>query len=230
MILKGLQKTTLIDFPGHVACTVFTQNCNFRCHFCHNPELAFPNNPAPDYAVEDFFEFLQSRKGLLEGVCITGGEPTLYADLPEFIERIKKLGFKVKLDSNGTNPEMLKSLLESKLVDYVAMDIKNSAEKYAETVGLTKLDLDKIKESIALLKESNIPYEFRTTIVPGLHTVESLRGVGELIKGAPSFTLQNFRKGKTLDPTYADKPSFLPEELAELKKVMEEYVEMVEVR
>lgn len=215
MLLGGFQKLTLIDYPGKVATTVFTVGCNFRCPFCHNPELVVPERElARQFAPieKEFFAFLEKRKGKLDGVCVTGGEPTLYPDLSDFIRRIKEMGFLVKLDSNGTNPGMLRRLFREKLVDFVAMDIKNREGKYADTVGLEAVDMDKIKESITLIRGSGIPYEFRTTVVPGLHEEKDFDGVIDLVGGAMSYYLQEFRdfhilspelreraKGKTLD-------------------------------
>ena len=230
MILKGLQKTTLIDFPGHLACTVFTYGCNFKCPFCHNPELVLAGNTDPDLKEEDFWHFLGSRQGLLEGVCITGGEPTLHPDLPDFISKIKKLGFKVKLDTNGTNPEMLQALMQDKLLDYIAMDVKNNLKDYAKTAGRHELNLEQIKASIALILDSGLDYEFRTTVVVGLHDELNLQGIGELIEGAGKFVIQNFRPGKTLDPSLTDRQPFLDKQLQKFQKIMEKYVKKVELR
>lgn len=230
MILKGLQKTTLIDYPGHIACTVFTYPCNFRCHYCHNPELAIAElEEGTAISESEFFKFLSSRKKLLEGVCITGGEPTLHHDLLAFIKKIKKLGFKVKLDTNGSNPDTLDKLIKNKLLDYVAMDIKNAYNYYADTVN-SEVDLEKISESIKMLLAGNIDYELRTTVVPGLHNNERMEAMGEWISGARLYVIQNFRKGKTLNPDYQDKESFTDEEIDAFKKIMEKHVEKVQIR
>lgn len=208
MLIGGYQKLTLIDYPGKVATTVFTVGCNFRCPFCHNPELVIPERELVKQfkpIEKEFFAFLGKRKGKLDGVCITGGEPTLYPDLPDFIRRIKDMGFLVKLDSNGTNPGMLRRLFKEKLVDFVAMDIKNRHEKYAETVGLDAVDMDTIRESIALILESGKPYEFRTTVVPGLHEENDFDGIVDLVGGAMSYYLQEFRDFHILSPELREK-------------------------
>lgn len=178
MTIAGLQKMTLLDFPGKVACTVFLQGCNFRCPFCHNSGLLDAKG-TDCLSQEELLAFLQKRAGLLEGVCITGGEPTLQKDLPELLRAIKALGYAVKLDTNGTRPEVLKSLVDQALVDYVAMDIKNSPERYAETAGITKLDLAKIEESMVFLMRVGVPYEFRTTVVQQLHSTEDVLAIGK---------------------------------------------------
>lgn len=178
MNIAGLQKMTLLDYPGKVACTVFLQGCNFRCPFCHNSGLleAKGTDHIPQ---EELFAFLQKRAGLLEGVCITGGEPTLQKDLPELLSGMKALGYAVKLDTNGSRPEILKSLVNQNLVDYVAMDIKNGPERYAETVGVSHPDLAKIEESMVFLMQGELPYEFRTTVVQQLHRTEDILAIGK---------------------------------------------------
>lgn len=190
MKLGGLQKLTLLDFPGKTACTVFTVGCNFRCPFCHNASLV--RGGVDEISIEEFFAFLKKRQGLLDGVCITGGEPTLHSDLEEFITNIKELGYAVKLDTNGTAPDTLKSLVEKGLVDYVAMDIKNSRQKYLATSGVTKDLLGNIEESVKYLLEDHIPYEFRTTVVSPLHEKSDFYDIGEWIQGAKHYFLQNF--------------------------------------
>lgn len=202
MLLGGFQKMTLIDYPGKIAATVFTAGCNFRCPFCHNPELVAidPGDMSLFREQEKkFLDFLEGRKGLLDGVCITGGEPTVQADIVPFMRKLKDMGFLVKLDSNGTRPEILEEIFREGLADYVAMDIKNSAEKYAETAG-TAVDMDKIRKSIRLIMESGADYEFRTTVVPGLHEEEDFDGVASLIEGAKRYYLQIFRDGKVFAP------------------------------
>ena len=190
MKLGGLQKLTLLDFPGKTACTVFTVGCNFRCPFCHNASLV--RGGVGELSEEEFFKFLKKRQGLLDGVCVTGGEPTLHSDLEEFIARIKALGYAVKLDTNGTNPDVLKSLVSKGLIDYVAMDIKNSRAKYLTTSGVTKDLLPMIEESVSYLLEDHIPYEFRTTVVSPLHQKEDFYDIGEWICGTKHYFLQNF--------------------------------------
>ena len=190
MDIHGLQKTTLLDFPGQVACTVFLAGCNLRCPFCHNAPLVCGSAP-PQLAQEEFFAFLKKRSGILDGVCITGGEPTLRPDLPQFAAGIRELGYKVKLDTNGSNPAMLRRLLEAGLLDYVAMDIKNAPTRYAQTCGGVDV-LDAVKQSAALLMESGIDYEFRTTCVHPLHDAQAMEEIGNWLAGARSYYLQNF--------------------------------------
>lgn len=177
-MICGLQKMTLLDYPGKIACTVFLGGCNFRCPFCHNSEL-FMGKPEKLMEDEDFFIFLKSRKGLLDGVCVSGGEPTLYKHLPDFLAKIKELGFLVKLDTNGSNPQMVRELAEKNLVDYIAMDVKNSPAMYAQTVGLEKIDLAPIEESLRFLIGGNVDYELRTTLVSQLHNGASIQDMGQ---------------------------------------------------
>ena len=179
MKLGGLQKMTLLDFPGRVACTVFTVGCNFRCPFCHNSSLVL--SPAlPELSQDDFFAFLKKRQGLLDGVAITGGEPLLHPDMPEFLEKIRALGYAVKLDTNGAFPDRLQKILEAGLADYVAMDVKNSREKYELTVGVAGI-LPRVEQSMALLREGKIPFEFRTTLVKGLHDISQTEAMAKQI-------------------------------------------------
>ena len=191
MKIHGLQKMTLLDFPGRVACTVFTGACDFRCPFCHNFELVDGTAPA---IMEDtqLFEFLEKRRGLLDGVAITGGEPCIHKDLPQLLSRIKEMGFAVKLDTNGNHPRLLEQILSEGLVDYVAMDVKNSPEKYAMTIGLPAFDLTNVRESISLLMNGPADYEFRTTVVAQFHEAKDFDGIGELIRGANHYFLQCF--------------------------------------
>ena len=191
MKIQGLQKMTLLDFPGRVACTVFLGGCDFRCPFCHNGELLDGSAPAV-MDDQELLKFLKGRQGLLDGVAITGGEPLLRKDLPELLRAIRALGFNLKVDTNGNHPEALAALLQERLVDYVAMDIKNSPEKYALTVGLEHLDLGPIEESVRLLMDSDIPYEFRTTVVDQLHKAEDFEAIGRWIAGAKAYFLQPF--------------------------------------
>lgn len=193
MLIKGLQKLTLLDFPEKMACTVFTFGCNFRCPFCHNASLVLADR-ADEHSMteEDFFDFLSTRRRILEGVCITGGEPTLQPDLPAFIRRVREMGFAVKLDTNGYRPAVLKALVVEGLVDYVAMDVKNSLPRYGETVGITRFDTTPVEESMDFLMEGQVPFEFRTTLVRGLHTREDIRAIGERLAGEERYFLQTF--------------------------------------
>lgn len=188
MRFGGLQKLTLLDFPGHVACTVFTQGCNFRCPFCHNASLVLGTQ---ELAEESILSFLKKRQGLLDGVAITGGEPLLMPDLEEFIRKVRALGFLVKLDTNGSFPARLRTLIEAGLVDYVAMDIKNSPEKYDATAGAAGF-LPQVEQSVSLLLEGRVPYEFRTTVVQELHTPEDFHAIGRWLAGAQQYFLQSF--------------------------------------
>ena len=192
MIIGGLQKLTLLDFPGNVACTVFTVGCNLRCPFCHNPALVF--DPPEDMRIseEDFFAFLKKRQGILDGVAITGGEPLMHADIGEFIAKIKSMGFKVKLDTNGTFPERLDKILSEGNVDYVAMDIKNTFDKYAQTVGISGFDTSLIKRSIKVIEDSGVAHEFRTTVVSPLHKPEDFDEIASQVEGADNYFLQGF--------------------------------------
>lgn len=191
MDIQGLQKMTLLDYPGKVACTVFLGGCDFRCPFCHNGELVLSPAPA-EMDQEELLAFLRKRQGLLDGVCITGGEPLLRPDLPQLLEAVKALGYPVKLDTNGSHPAALRTLAERKLVDYVAMDVKNSPARYPETVGVPELDLGPIRESVAFLLEGTVDYEFRTTVVREFHDEDSFRAIGPWLAGAKRYFLQSF--------------------------------------
>ncbi len=193
MIIKGLQKLTLLDYPGKCACTVFLFGCNLRCPFCHNASLVVKRKgDDAEISREDFFKFLDERKGLLDGVTVTGGEPLLQPDIEDFISDIKKAGFSVKLDTNGTNPEKLKTLIDKKLVDYVAMDIKNCFDKYPLTVGVEGFDITPVKKSIALLIEGKADYEFRTTVSDELFDENDFIKISNEIKGAKKYFIQAF--------------------------------------
>jgi pyruvate formate lyase activating enzyme len=232
MLIGGLQKLTLIDYPDKIACTVFTVGCNFRCPFCHNPELVdsfrFDQRQIIDEGV--FFDFLRSRQGLLDGVCMTGGEPTLHKDLPEFFKKIRDLGFKIKLDTNGTNPEILENLLKDKLLDYIAMDIKTNLVNYEKVVG-TKVNLENIEKSVKIIMASGLDYEFRTTVVPGLHTEEDVMQIAEEIRGAKKYYLQQFRSSaKLLDVAYQKVKPYPTEFLNRIKDKIKDFFEVCEIR
>ena len=227
MKIQGLQKMTLLDFPGRVACTVFLGGCDFRCPFCHNFELVV--GPFPTLMEDDeFFSFLDKRTGLLGGVAITGGEPCLRRDLPDFIERIRERGFAVKLDTNGSHPQMLRQLLDGGLVDYVAMDVKNSRAKYAQTVGLPSIDLAPIDESIALLESSGIEYEFRTTVVREFHEEADFEDIGRWIEGADRYFLQPFTDRDAVPDRTLSAPD--SEQLRSFREIAAKYVVIAAIR
>ena len=192
MEIHGFNKTTLLDYPGHVACTVFTGHCNMRCPFCHNGDLVLTPGSQPAISEEEFFSFLNKRKNILEGVAITGGEPTIQADLPEFIKRIKEYNLEVKLDSNGMRPEILRKLMDENLVDYFAMDIKSSKSGYSYATGIANFDLGPVEESVSLLMENRVPYEFRTTVLKPFHNTEVFEEIAEWIKDCSQYYLQNY--------------------------------------
>lgn len=226
MKIAGLVKTSLIDYPGKVSAVIFTQGCNFRCGFCHNPELVIGRGE--DLMDEDeVFSFLNKRVTQLDGVVITGGEPTILPDLYEFTKKIKKLGYSVKLDTNGSNPALLRKLLDEKLIDYVAMDIKGPLASYSNICGLTNTKV--IQESIKLLLDSVIDHEFRTTFLPAFHRIEDAGMIGELIKGGQLFSVQGFRPGKTLDPKCSDEATFTYEELSKIAQTIRKYVGNVRI-
>ncbi len=228
MNIQGLQKLTLLDYPGKMACTIFTAGCNLRCPFCHNSRLVINPEKQSEYSEEEIFKFLKKRAGILDGVAITGGEPLLQKDIEDFIRRVKDLGYSVKLDTNGTFPEKLRDLVEKGLVDYVAMDVKNSAELYAETIGISGYDISKIKESINFLLEGKVDYEFRTTVVREFHSVFGMNGLGEMIKGAKRHFLQGFiDSGELIGFGMSAVPL---EEMERMKKIMLQYVDECEIR
>ena len=238
MIIAGLQKLTLIDYPGKLAATVFLASCNFRCPWCYSSELVLPEKikKQPKISKKEFFNFLKDKKGLLEGVAICGGEPCLNSGLPGFIKKIKKLGFSVKLDTNGSRPKMLKKLIDSDLIDYVAMDVKLPKEKYFQVLGVA---VDEIEQSMEILKENKIDYEFRTTVVP---TVLDKYDVMEIAKwisglGRQSFSggggryyLQNFRPEKTIDPNFETIKPYDDKYLLNIKEVISPFFEICGIR
>ena len=232
-MIAGLQKMTLLDFPGKVACTLFLQGCNFRCPFCHNSEL-LPHKGEDFMTEEAFLKFLEGRKGLLDGVAITGGEPTGQPELPGLVKRIKALGYFVKLDTNGTNPKMLREMVEAGLVDYVAMDVKNSPGKYAETVGLPGLKLDKITESLSFLISSDVDYEFRTTLVSQLHNEAAIEEIGRWLaslvpgKKPKRLFLQSFVDRDSVIFSGLTAPT--GEQISRFAEILTPYVEQVKIR
>lgn len=228
MQIHGLNKTTLLDYPEHVAATIFTGGCNFCCPFCHNGDLVLHPGLFPVIAEEEVMTFLKKRKGILSGVCITGGEPTLQPDLVQFIAGIKELGLLVKLDSNGYRPEVLRELLSKGLLDYVAMDIKNSREKYAATAGKPDFDISRIEESVELLKESGISYEFRTTVVKQLHEKADFEAIGDWLSGAKAYFLQAYRDNENV--IQKGFSSYTKEELEAFVPILKRTIGRVELR
>ncbi len=191
-MIQGLQKLTLLDYPGKVACTVFTAGCNFRCPFCHNASLVTHIQDGREITQEEVFAFLKKRRGILDGVCVTGGEPLLHKDIEELLREIKELGFSVKLDTNGSFPDRLKGLVEEGLVDYIAMDIKNAKENYGRTIEIEDYDVSDVARSVQYLLEGNVPYELRTTVVREFHQRADLEAIGRWIEGAEHYYLQQF--------------------------------------
>ena len=197
MRIYGMEKLSLVDYDGKVACTLFTGSCNFRCGFCHNSPLVLDYKFLPEIDESEVFAYLNKRKGILEGVCISGGEPTLEKDLALFIEKIKSIGYAVKLDTNGTSPQTIKMLFENGLIDYVAMDIKNNKEDYAKIIGFDKFDTKKVEQSVEFLLNNSYTYEFRTTLIKEFHSKENIALIGEWIKGADKYFLQKFKDSES---------------------------------
>ena len=202
MNIYGFQSLTLLDYPGHLAATLFTGGCNYRCPFCHNGDLLEPEEPLD---MNQVLRTLERRRGRLEGVCITGGEPTLHPELPSLIRELRTMGYLIKLDSNGTYPDRLQHMVQDGLIDYIAMDIKNSPAKYASTAGCLNPRLDAVRESISFLMQGELPFEFRTTLIPELHEPNDMKQIGEWIQGAPAYFLQAYRESPfVLAPIYSE--------------------------
>ena len=227
-MIKGLQTLTLLDYPGKVACTVFTGGCNFRCPFCHNGGIVLNPGAEPSIPEEKVFELLKKRRGVLEGVCITGGEPTLWKGLWDFAKEVKALGYAVKLDTNGTNPEVMHKLILAGVVDYVAMDIKNSPDKYAETVGVKGFNIQPVKDSVRILLQGAAGYEFRTTVVKGMHIPQDIVDIGKWIQGAEKYFLQPYRDSDLVIDRSCERHS--DEELQALLAAAREYIPGAELR
>lgn len=234
MYIAGYQPLTLLDYPGKLAATVFTLGCVLRCPFCHNPELIEPSKKylaqAGGDKTEEFLAFLVRRRGKLDGVCITGGEPTLHSDLLNFIRKIKNMGFLVKLDTNGAFPDIVRKLAETGLVDFWAMDIKHMPEKYPLASGNADIDISRFQESVRIIMESGADYEFRTTVVPGIHTEDDFQEIGKWIRDARHFALQEFRDIKILDPTLAKKAHNKTLDLDRIRTCLLPYIKHVEIR
>lgn len=231
MKIGGLQKLTLIDYPGKIAATVFLMGCNFRCAFCYNSDIVLPEKIKKQNIIpqKDFFNFLKKRRDLLDAVCIGGGEPTIDKDLPSFIKKIKKMGFLVKLDTNGTNPKMLRYLIDKKLVDYVAMDIKAPKEKY-DLICQKKVNIKNIEKSIKILKEGKVDYEFRTTIVPTLHTKEDILQILKWIRPSKKYYLQNFSPKTTINLKLESVKPYSQDYLLEIQKLIAPFFETCQIR
>jgi len=227
MLIKGLQKLTLLDYPTKTACTIFTGGCNFRCPFCHNASLVVDVNEGERYEAEDVLAFLKKRVGLLDGVCVTGGEPLLQKDIKEFLGNIKDMGYAVKLDTNGYSPEKLMEIVDGGLIDYVAMDIKNCKEKYSETAGID-IDISKIEKSVSFIMTSGIDYEFRTTVVKEYHTLSDIEKIALWISGAKRYYLQNFVDSGDLIKNGLSAVG--KETLDSMKKVCEWHIKNTEIR
>jgi pyruvate formate lyase activating enzyme len=237
MLLGGFQKLTLIDYPGKLAATVFTVGCSFRCPFCHNPELVLSSQftVQGNKLESEFFKFLKSRKEKLEGICITGGEPTIQPDLTQFIRKVRKLGFYVKLDTNGTRPDVLRQLFKERLLDYVAMDIKSTPAKYLKTAGITETKtsaslLDRVKLSVELIRNSGVPYEFRTTVVPGLHSPKDFEKIAKWLTGAHAYYLQEYREERILDEKLKKITKGKKIDLEKIKNEIEKHFGKMEIR
>ena len=227
MKIAGLQKTTLLDYPGKVACTVFLAGCNFRCPYCQNAEIAFAQG-GEDIARAELLAFLRRRKGILDGVCVTGGEPLIHAEVKGLLEEIKALGYAVKLDTNGAFPARLQALCSAGLVDFVAMDIKHAPSKYPLAAGVPA-DMDAVRESAAFLRKGSVPYELRTTVARGLHTAADMEEIGRWLTGAERYYLQNFRAGDPLPAGCTSEP-FTDEEMQALKRALAKYIPAAKIR
>jgi len=230
MIIKGLQKTTLLDFPTKVACTVFTSGCNFRCPFCHNASLVTKNDNSDTVNIDALFDYLRKRQGILDGVCVTGGEPLLQKDIKYFIKQIKDLGYAVKLDTNGSNSKMLIELVNENLVDYVAMDIKGAEDKYSLICGI---DMDKylndVRQSVDFLLTGVCEYEFRTTVVRELHSYDDFNSIGKWISGANKYFLQQFKDSGDLIAN-DNFSAYNKDEMEEILSIVKPYVPNVQLR
>jgi pyruvate formate lyase activating enzyme len=239
MIIAGLEKLSLIDYPNHLSAIVFTQGCNFRCHYCYNPMLVLPQKAnkgkygqegSSHISEESLLSFLKDRRGKLNGVVITGGEPTLHKDLPNLIERIKKLGYDIKLDTNGTNPDLLKTLIEAKLLDYVAMDLKAPISSYKEVVKV-ELNFLNIEKSAKMIRESGLDHEFRTTVAPQLITKEKIEEMGKFLQGADKWFLQKFKSETDLvNDKYKNLETYTDNEMDDLVEIAKKYVNFAKWR
>lgn len=237
MKIGGIQKLTLIDYPGFTACIVFLSGCNFRCPWCHSPELVIPEviSDHPEISEKEILSFLDKRKGLLDGVVVCGGEPTVNRDLPQLLKKIKDIGFKIKLDTNGSNPAMLGDLISRKLIDYIAMDIKapfsslKDTQKYTKIVGV-KIKLKEIKDSIKIIKVSGIDYEFRTTVIPSLHTKEDIKAIAKMISPAKKYFIQRFRPNKNINSYFHNLSPYSENFMDDIVKEIKGFFDTCEAR
>lgn len=226
--IHGFNKLTLLDYPEKMAATIFLGHCNFRCPFCQNGGLVLNPDREPVIPMEDVLKVLKKRQGILDGVCITGGEPTLHPELPDFIAKIKQLGYAVKLDTNGSRPQVIKYLVEKNLIDYVAMDVKNAPSRYGETVGVSHFDISSIEESVEFLMSGVVDYEFRTTVTRELHTEEEFKQIGEWIAGCKRYFLQGYQEsGQVIRPVYS---SYTRDDLERFREVLLETIPYVGIR
>jgi len=228
--IKGLQKLSLIDFSPYQSCVVFVGGCNFRCPYCQNPDLVIGFEEKPDIPDNQVFELLKERKKWLDAVVITGGEPTIYPDLVDFVKKIKDMGYMVKLDTNGANPSILYKLMQQNMIDYIAMDIKAPLEKY-EHAANSEVDKEKIQLSIDLIRDSGIDYEFRTTVVPDFFSEDDAHAIGKWLKHSKRYVLQQFRSNLgTLDPAFKERRVYPKDDLYFFQKIMKQYIHDVEIR
>lgn len=226
--VHGFNKLTLLDYPGRLACTIFLGHCNFRCPFCHNAGLVLDPENEPVIPIEEILGTLKKREGILDGVCITGGEPTVHKKLPEFIQQIKKMDYSVKLDTNGTNPQMVREMVKAGLLDYVAMDIKNSPDKYGETAGIARVDLEAVNETVEFLKSGKVDYEFRTTVTRELHKKEDFLKIRKWLSGSRRYFLQAYKESEqVIRPVYS---SYSREQLENFRQLLLEEISQVEIR
>lgn len=225
MKIGGVQKLSLVDYPGKTSAVLFTIGCNMRCGYCHNPELVLPERYTDTIPVDEIMEFLSRRVGKLEGVVVTGGEPTMHEDLPELFIKIKQLGFSTKLDTNGTHPDMMRDLYRDHLIDYVAMDVKGTPSTYQEIVAYP-VDMNALLDSIKLIKHSGVDYEFRTTVVKSQISFDDFDEIGQMVQGAHRFALQKFRSGRTLNPRFHRETTYSDAEFEQLRQKMEQYVDL----
>lgn len=228
MIIAGLQKLSLVDYPGYLASAVFVQGCNFRCGYCQNPDL-ITRKKQFDISEKEILTFLKGKTSKIEGVVITGGEPTIYRDLPEFIKKIKELGFKVKLDSNSSNPDLIKKMLKENLLDYISLDVKTSLDKYHLVTSEKDIE-KKISECIKTVSSSQVPYELRTTCVPGIVDKEDFEKIGKAVKGTEKYCLQQFRPAVTFNEEFQNIKPYTKNAMEEFRKILGKYVKKVEIR